>query len=497
MIGQRFLLVLALSLGVLPFARGALYYVSTSGATNGTGTQSNPLSLQNAIGSGSPAKAGDTVWLRGGTYRGAFTSTLAGQPDNPIIVRQCPGERAILVATNVNDNTLTVLGNSTWFWGFEVMNSVTNRSLQRGMGVYSDGPNTKLINLIVHDSGVGIGSWGYATNSEICGCIIFNNGYTATNGGAHGHGIYIQNNLGGRKLVRNTIISHSYAQGINCYSQGGIINDIDYNGNVIFRNGGKNMSIGGYKPAFGITVSNSVLYQGTGIDYRYTVNVQLGLGVTNMDNFIFVSNTVVGGYTEINLWTNGVVSGNRFIFGDGALLVVMLEECNYVWDANTYFNSTFRPQPFIYHKLPNTVDSHWTLSGWQAGTGFDTNSSLTTGIPSGPNIIIQADPYDTNRTTITVLNWESNAVVAVDMSGRLSAGQRYEVRNVQDYFAGPVVTGTYSGGTISLPMTNLSVAIPIGVTNVPASTGPVFNVFVLMPPPPSVPTPPSGLTVLH
>jgi hypothetical protein len=45
-----------------------------------------------------------------------------------------------------------------------------------------------------------------------------------------------------------------------------------------------------------------------------------------------------------------------------------------------------------------------------------------------------------------------------------------------------VLTGTYNGAALSLPMTNLTVAIPNGWTNaaaVPVS-GPQFNVFLLI-----------------
>jgi hypothetical protein len=68
----------------------------------------------------------------------------------------------------------------------------------------------------------------------------------------------------------------------------------------------------------------------------------------------------------------------------------------------------------------------------------------------------------------------------VDVSGILSNGDGYEVRNAQDFFGAAVLTGTYNGGSISLPMNNLSVATPYGV-GAPPSVGPEFNAFVLLP----------------
>jgi hypothetical protein len=62
----------------------------------------------------------------------------------------------------------------------------------------------------------------------------------------------------------------------------------------------------------------------------------------------------------------------------------------------------------------------------------------------------------------------------------LSVGDSYEVRNVQDFLAAPVLSGTYNGGSINLPMRGLSVAAPVGLGFTPTHTGPEFNVFVLI-----------------
>ena len=74
---------------------------------------------------------GDTIWLRGGTYTGNFTSYLTGTASLPIVVRQYPGERATLDG-NVNPGDVgkqrsgsvrSQWGGYTWYWGFEVTNS--------------------------------------------------------------------------------------------------------------------------------------------------------------------------------------------------------------------------------------------------------------------------------------------------------------------------------------------------------------------------------------
>jgi hypothetical protein len=54
------------------------------------------------------------------------------------------------------------------------------------------------------------------------------------------------------------------------------------------------------------------------------------------------------------------------------------------------------------------------------------------------------------------------------------------VRNGQDFLAEPVLSGTFDGEPLQLPMNGLSVARPSGQLRTPPATGPAFNVFVLL-----------------
>ncbi len=56
------------------------------------------------------------------------------------------------------------------------------------------------------------------------------------------------------------------------------------------------------------------------------------------------------------------------------------------------------------------------------------------------------------------------ATVSVDVSSILTVGASYEVRNAQNFFGPPVLSGVYAGGLLTLPMTGLTVAAPIGGT---------------------------------
>ncbi len=69
---------------------------SPNGSPSGNGSINSPWDLQTALNQPSTVHPGDTIWLRGGTYVGHFTSNLNGTSSSPIIVRQYAGERATI-----------------------------------------------------------------------------------------------------------------------------------------------------------------------------------------------------------------------------------------------------------------------------------------------------------------------------------------------------------------------------------------------------------------
>ena len=121
------------ALAGVPPAAATDFYVSPTASASGTGTISNPWKLQTALNQPSAVHPGDTIWLRGGTAPGApFTSNLNGTSASPIIVRQYPGERATIDGNYAGDqNTLTIMGSYTWYWGFEIFNSDPTRYTRR------------------------------------------------------------------------------------------------------------------------------------------------------------------------------------------------------------------------------------------------------------------------------------------------------------------------------------------------------------------------------
>src|SRR3972149_8250738 len=147
----------------LPQSRS--FYVSPAGRADGDGSRSRPWDLGTALAHPRAVKPGDTIWLRGGTYQGAFQSRLTGSPQAPVTVRQYPDERAVLDGGAAAASVLTVAGSWAVYWGFEIMRSDPERTtatqgshprdLGRGVssGIVVLAPSSKFINLLVHYAG--------------------------------------------------------------------------------------------------------------------------------------------------------------------------------------------------------------------------------------------------------------------------------------------------------------------------------------------------------
>ena len=95
--------------------------------------------------------------------------------------------------------------------------------------------------------------------------------------------------------------------------------------------------------------------------------------------------------------------------------------------------------------------------------------------------MVRPNKYEKGRAHIIVLNFDKSSTVSVDLSNSgLTGGQNYEIRDAQNFYGSPVVTGTYNGGSITLPMTQTSTAQMINYST-PPHTSSEFGVFVVLP----------------
>lgn len=436
-------------------AGAAEWYVSPDGQDRNTGAKDSPWCFGCLSGKSFYVKPGDTVWLKGGVYSGTFSVSLRGTAENPIILRAAPRERATLECPPSATECVEVTGQHTWLWGVEIRMTPVNRRWPAGMGVAIQqvrgaGVGFRLINSIIHDTGQGVGLWEPAEDSEIYGTLIYFNGNDGSDRG-HGHGIYVQNRNGTKKIADN-IVWGNYSHGLHAYTENGFIDHIVMEGNIAFENGSisakgraRNLLYGGAKQGGAqncVVVNNFTYYteQGGGNDVGYRK-----------------------GCTAVT------VSGNRFISPGGTALSLDNELNEMTVENNVFWGGTTQRNP------ENTADAPFGESEYP-------NNTFLQSRPSQSEVFVRPNRYEPGRANIVVYNWESRDTVSVDLSALLAEGAPFEIRDAQNFFGPPVVSGVYPGGAIELPMTLTDVSAITGVAPVVAQHTPAeFGAFILLP----------------
>jgi len=446
------------------------FFVSPAGDPNGTGSDQHPWDLATALaGAAGKIQPGDTVWLRGGTYRGVFRTDLRGASERWIVFRQVPGERATI------DGTLRADGAYLAFWGFEVLQSVPTT-----YGIQANTDHGRFINLVVHDAGTqGVSFWTPAVDAELYGCIVYNNG-THEN---FDHGTYVHNETG-TKVIADNVFFNNLARGIQIYAspKNPVLRDIRVEGNVSFDNGTistavaarENLIFNAPVPTEGMVGIGNMLY------YAGSAGINLRTGKyapQNNRDIVLRDNYIVGGKIGLEMdepWMHATISGNTIV-GSRDLVQLGGESLtgHYEWSGNTWGGDR-SARRWRYESRAYDWDD------WRRASGLGASDRVLPEPPAEPKVFIRANKYEPGRANIVIYNWGRQSEVAVDPTGILHAGDRYEVRNVQALGAAPVVRGVYEGLPIRIPMTGVVPPTPLGRVTRPAPrTGPAFDVFLL------------------
>jgi len=473
-----------------PLPAGPEFYVSPNGSPSGDGSLTKPWDLQNALNQPARITPGSTIWLRGGRYtggtsRGGLLSKLTGTGDAPIVVRQFPGERAVVT------NSLDVTGSYAWFWGFEITSARqadTGTDYEYLVKVRA-GIGNRFINLVVHDGpNSGFASftplYSTATQTIVYGCLIYNNG-THFN---LDHGLYLQNDVAtGTVTVTDNIVFNNEAFGLHVYSKPaeGRLSGFDIEGNVLFGNGSISMPvnrnnellIGGTPAAHDIVVRDNHTYREAASGFSpYRVAAEIGYvdGADTNGDVVLENNYFVGGF-YINRWSSATVRGNLVYDYAGPMVLTDSSLSGQSWTGNRFYGASTLSN---WQRAPNKPADFAT---WQAQTRLPDPGRYAGSGPPPNLVVVRPNQYEAGRANIVVYNWEQRATVSVDLSTALTVGDRYVVRNAQDFDGTPVIDGTYEGGSIQLPMAAVTPPPVIGRASTPPPiTGPTFNVFVVM-----------------
>jgi hypothetical protein len=201
-----------------------------------------------------------------------------------------------------------------WIWDIEILVSEPNPTQPVSPGSHPEdfkrpwgglhmhgGTGCKYINLVIHDARQGVSFWSGAKDSELHGCIIYDNGWIGTDRG-HGHAIYTQNNEG-IKTIADCIMTGGYGYSLHAYgSARADVSNYLAEGNICYDAG--TFLIGGGKPSHGVRVFKNSLYG---------VNMRLGYSAPYNEDCEVRDNLIVNGGLNINKFRQVVNEGNLVV----------------------------------------------------------------------------------------------------------------------------------------------------------------------------------------
>lgn len=511
------------------------WFVATNGQRVNAGTQAAPWNLAHALsGAGGAIRPGNTVCIMGGTYPGRFVPNLNGTVDQPIVVRSYPGQRVVIdgglpitttstdtgtaaayadsyfaisspdavqvgsiirignenmQVSSINYSTkvakvvrgwggscptgicpswssgsviksyygiLDVTGSYTWYWGLEVTNSghITRiealGEIDKGTGITDRcQPGCKFINNVVHNASAGIGTFnGNSSGNEYYGNILFLNGWDGTGidtgDPGKGHGMYIQNisTTSPPKKVIDNLSFFNFGFNLQAYSDNGGIHNLEFTGNAFFE-------------------SSNPIPNGP------TYNLLIGGGNQN-----FVGTKLISNYTY-NPTINGIKRGTDVLGWAGSYCTSPIIQDNY-FASGTFELSTNCSSPTV------TGNTFYTLFARESS--FPTNAYLHTR-PSNQRVFVRPNAYEPGRGHIIVYNWNRADTVNVSISNLgLALGQRFQIRDAENFNGPPVYTGIYNGSSVTISMTNTATSPIYGTVNKQAThSDKEFGAFVVLP----------------
>jgi hypothetical protein len=317
-------------IALLSISAGQEYFIAPDGKPGNTGSAASPWDIASAWSGAQTVTPGSTLWMKAGTYRHpdrswggqGYTLALEGTEAAPITIRPEKGARVTIdgsveVKPNsrcivVQDLELTV--SETAKWDRQVTaggdKPVAAIDLPRGGINIIGGSGSKFINLVIHDTASGVGFWRTATDAEISGCIICNNGSIGPDR-YHGPGIYTQNETGVKWLTDN-ILFGNYSTTIQAYgSSNAWVDGFRIIGNIAFapvKAGGRaQILVGGGRPSRDMVVSANLLYE---------VPLQIGYTAPHNEDLVARDNFVVNAGLSINRYRIVKEENNRSIAAD-------------------------------------------------------------------------------------------------------------------------------------------------------------------------------------
>lgn len=482
---MKWIAILAFSVS----AFAAEKFVSTGGSGT-TCSLASPCGLAAGLTDANIAD-GDTVYLRAGTYTGGVSSDLAGSSMSHIAVVNYPGESVIIQSSTCTGSTPVLLftgqyvdfgGNLTSheFLQIQLATSCTNRTYQMGLfrtnGIELSAAATHIVlrSLWIHDTGMGIVDSG--PSNEYSDNLVYNTGFTNTiSDKQNGHCIYPS--VGATAtLIKRNICGPTYGFGYHAFNT-------DPNGYTFDRNIGmrcgllSGTSVGPFSCIIisdsngsnvrTNTATNNVFYSPVSFTGHSSFSDSTeffgdtGGGTSGQGILVHTGNYATGGVPTITYAGLDTVTSNANIeasnnFIAAATTVVAWAGLN----TNTYRGDRTANLDFAANGTPATFTT-WQAVGWEGA------STWTAALPTTNVNTVLSAVYDTGRGIISIVNWAAANTATVDISSVATAGKYVKIWDAQNLPAGPIWTGIYAGGNVTLA-TNGTPAVPNGGTGLAA-----------------------------
>ena len=299
------------------------FYVSPSGDDANNGSFDTPWrTLEKAA---QEAKAGDTIWIKAGTYNETLSSSNSGQSDAYITFQNMPSETVVIDANGLNHGILLWNKSFIRISGLEVKNARSD-AVFIGHSDDSSSDINIIEKLTIHNclDGAGInvnGNNNHILYNTISGCqygiyvngnnqnVLDNEIFQCTKSGIHPVGFY--------NLIQRNRIHHNEEYGISTWlGSSQILSALTIQFNVIYDNVEQDIHLNGDGP--GGEPDKIYIYNNT------ILNASADIGIC-----------VYGGCCDLKV-KNNIISG---IYEHGVLRIPTAEMEGFEEDFNIFYNT--------------------------------------------------------------------------------------------------------------------------------------------------------------
>ncbi|MBI4527283.1 MAG: right-handed parallel beta-helix repeat-containing protein [Deltaproteobacteria bacterium] len=329
-------LVFLLGLGCVSLSYASNYYVAKNGQDTNPGTLDRPfLTISKAA---KVAKAGDTVFVRAGTYRERIIPSYSGTSSAYITFQNYGGEQVIVDASGLAQGFILYGVSYVKIKGFAIKNS--KRSCIH-IHDHKDVPDRGSDHIIIEGNTVqNCGIDGYngiyigGRNNLVSDNDVSHNGYSFI-GMAPGHGIYV---FGDGNSVRNNRVYSNARQGVRMQGNGNVISE-----NRIWQNGEYGIAI--WVDAPGSANRTSITKNLINENRRGGIRIW-GEGSGGKPDTVYIySNTISNGSARDALYATGGAKNikvkNNIVEGNFTNVILGVENSTegYEEDNNLFYGS--------------------------------------------------------------------------------------------------------------------------------------------------------------